>query len=477
MLSAASCNISGIDSDLFDELAAIGRPTSLVAQRPQIVADVNAQHPQISQENKENRRDHGAVGQCADPTPSSIPLRQFAHAQAEVVHPAKSTGSGLPSLSSSLGKKRESPVPSIAVRKANSFIRSTTPYRPRKPRRMSAYLDRVAGKKTWGGTKSKGRKDKLNPTEKFVAAIWSAAAANGVKVSLNLGIRREGMLIDHDNPRRRMMQNLQSHLSASGFGKLPYAFVFETTNEDDGNRLHLHGVMDTSGLSRDDLARLGKALRNAASYASGAIGGERQLDTGPLYDAPGWSDYLLKSATRTAREMGIDDPFMMNNPMKQAARRYFDGLRAETGGRQKAAPQPLRKPDSTSSTSTKIPQNGFTVRSGSVIKSRSGERDAKLAGGVPSDAYHRPQQADPRRAPGRSASPLALQSQPPGLHSSVPPSSTAAKCLNVWSDTDWHAQPRRLTETRYAAGARPLGAIRLAEPEGLPVTRSGALRG
>lgn len=290
----------------------------------------------------------------------------------------------------------------IAARKNRSFDVPSGHHPLRKPRRLAAQLNRVALTKTWSGTKSKGRKDRLTHTEKFVAAIWSTTDAKGVAVTLNLGIRRESMLIEHDDPRRRMTQNLHRHLSAAGFGKVPYAFAFEMTPERDGGRLHLHGVMDTSELSNADLARLGEALRKAASHASGALGGQRQLDMAPLFDAVGWADYLLEDATRTARELRIETPFMLNDPMKRLAKSCFDRLRMEVNRRADDA----KVASTTTPRMTKIqpedrPQ-GFTVRSTCDRRRLSGERDTKLAGGVFSRARHRPQTSIASRMPRRS---------------------------------------------------------------------------
>ncbi|MFD1807409.1 hypothetical protein ACFSHQ_03635 [Gemmobacter lanyuensis] len=80
----------------------------------------------------------------------------------------------------------------------------------------------------------------------------------------------------------------------------------------DFGRLHLHGVVDVSGLDDPGVERLRQALIRAASVAEGAIGGERQLDLRPIFDPVSWTDYILKYATRTAKEFGLDDPFMIN---------------------------------------------------------------------------------------------------------------------------------------------------------------------
>lgn len=275
---------------------------------------------------------------CADHFSSNPPTDTTSYIiNAKTLLPGKSQASSLVSgPSTSPSTRSNSVIERISGWKPTSS--ANTPNAPvRKPRRKAAQLDEVARKKTWDGTKSKNRKDRINDKEKLAAAVWHAAAAGGVAVSLNLGIRREGMLLNHDDPRRRMMQNLHKQLSAVGLSHVPYAMVFEMTPEREGERLHLHGVIDTSDLDQGDRMRLSEALCKAASLASGAIGGLRQLEMVDLHNAPGWADYLLKDATRTARELGIEHPFMLNTPMKREAKVYFEQLRASQGERLQGA--------------------------------------------------------------------------------------------------------------------------------------------
>ncbi|WP_339109166.1 hypothetical protein [Thioclava sp. GXIMD4216] len=127
-----------------------------------------------------------------------------------------------------------------------------------------------------------------------------------------------------------MMNNLRRCLNAHGLGDLPYAVVLEVS---DTERLHLHGVIDTSDLDAASRAALGDALISAGSEAVGAIGGKRQLDLQDISSADGWADYCLKTASKTARllEVDKDDLIMINNPMKRVARRFFEGLQRERG--------------------------------------------------------------------------------------------------------------------------------------------------
>jgi hypothetical protein len=404
----------GMHRALLEELEAISCPTSFGNPRPQIVADATTGQHQNDQWNEVPRAEQHQPGQCADPTSTHIPANQYIKQDVE----EGDEGAGQCPFSSSVGRKREGAVREIVTRRPVATPGSSDPLPLRKARRQGAHLDMVALKKTWSGTKSKGGKDKLSNREKFVAAIWSTTAAKGVAVSLNLGIRREAMLLDHDDPRRRMTQNLHRHLSAAGYGKVPYAFVFEMTPESEGGRLHLHGVMDTSALSHGDVKLLGEALKKAASQATGAIGGGRQLDMAPIYDAVGWSDYLLEDATRTARELGIEEVFMMNNPMRTAAKSHFNSLRAEAPQRSKTTVPASMKTSPRSAKKAKIQREGFTLRSGCDKNISSGERDEKLAGGVSSCTRHRPHQSKARQAPRKATSACALRSQPPSANGS-----------------------------------------------------------
>lgn len=326
------------------------QPKKAAIQRLKVVANSVVQEPQKRQSTKAHHVTALNSAQCAYSSYNTTPYPYHTDSDA-LGHPA-----------------------------ANNH-NTTATGKTRKTRRVSARLERVAIKKTWKGTKSKGYKDRMTEAEKFSAAVWQTAEAGGHAISLNLGIRREAMLTDHDDPRRRMMQNLSKNLRDAGFKDLPYQFVFELNPETEGGRLHLHGVIDTSGLTPDDLPRLRHALCRAASFASGAIGGERQLHMEPLHDPAGWTDYLLEYASRTAREMGIDHPFMRSNPMTRAAHEYFDEFRREVLDRVKQTSAKTTKNKAKPLKSNNLPvKDQFTSSQGSAIFKSSGERDAKTAG-------------------------------------------------------------------------------------------------
>lgn len=371
------------DQQLPDGLGAVGRP----CLRPNIVAGANTGQPQILQNNKVFGALPVKVGQYADDTPSQTPAPQLiepprAHGQ----HRASVINSHL--SWSSQEENRDNAVWRIAAQ-------AEAPRASSKARRVAAQLDRVAAHKTWDGTKSKHRKDKVSDADKLSAAVWSAAATHGLAVSLNLGIGREGMLLAHGDPKRRMMQSLSKHLSEVGLGHLSYAMVFEFTPESEGGRLHLHGVIDTTGLDGLDIERMRSALVRAASPAAGAIGGQRQLHLAPLYNRVGWADYLLKSATRTSRELSIDNPFMISKTMSRRAKDTFNALRAQVRERSHHRQEKI----SAAAATDRNERQGFTVRSISDRRELSGERDKTSAGGVRRPARHQPSH---RQRAGRS---------------------------------------------------------------------------
>lgn len=315
-------DLSDEEALLLKELSEVGSVAPSGPHGPEIVAEARARGRSTMKQFKDFARSMAMSDQCASPTldPQHIGSQEGSSATLlSKVQPVSSTAASIVIPSSRKGVTVRGSAPNAQDKPK------------RAPRRRAAKLDVIAATKTWEGTRSKNRADKLSAAEKFSAAIWSTAAAKGMSVSLNLGIRRECMLLDHHDPHRRMMQNLQRHLSEAGFKSLPYAFVFELTERDDGGRLHLHGAIDTSGLDEEALQRLEEALRKAGSYASGALGGQRQVDRRPLYDAQGWTDYMLENAARTAKELGIDKDklFMMNQPMRRAGKRFFEQMRAE----------------------------------------------------------------------------------------------------------------------------------------------------
>lgn len=319
-------------------------------QRLKVVADAVVQEPLERQSTQAFHASSLNTGQCAYSTPNATKHPNHIHAKTH--------------------------THTTSYERTNTVTGKT-----REPRRIASQLDRVAIKKTWNGTKSNGYKDCMSEAEKFTAAVWHTAQAGGHAISLNLGIRREAMLTNHSDPRRRMMQNLNKHLGDAGFKELPYQFVFELNPESEGGRLHLHGVIDTSGLTPDDLPRLSHALCRAASVASGAIGGERQIKMTPLHDPAGWADYLLEYTTRTAREMGIEHPFMRNNHMTRAARQYFDGFRHEVLSRANTTSMKAAKIPSKHPKINRLPVNDQFISSPvSAILTSSDERGAPIAG-------------------------------------------------------------------------------------------------
>lgn len=356
---------------LIDELNSIGTSRPVADARPNNVADAMNFELGFPLGCKESEGGDGAGGQYAD-----VPVPQLT---AHTTHADRKVAVSRPKARPHLPGHRRTPVLTIAAHRSGS---AWSQVKDRKTRRKAARIDEVAVSKAWG--------DRLSPAEKFSAAVWATAAAQGTTVSLNLGVSREAMLRHHHDPRRRMMQNLSKHLAAAGLGDIPYAFVFEFTDSDDDGRLHLHGVIDTSGLTASENQLLQDALIKAASAAAGALGGQRQLDMAPLYNPAGWADYLLEDTAKTKRKLGLDDPFMISKTMRRMARTHFEQLRSEALRAVDAS-----KPEVPGSTSTVASielsgRRGFTLRSVCDRRKLSGERDKTMAGGAQRRVHRRP---------------------------------------------------------------------------------------
>lgn len=371
-LAALDNSASSKDLWLLEELDAIGNPVPSAEARPGFVADGQAGDVRNPLENKVSS------GQAAT-------LRQYAETHAPQLISDRSATIVPDDQSSSRARRKpkrdhlDRPAWRIAADRSG-----------RRPRRIAAQTDVIATRKTWDGLKSKNRKDKLTPAEKFSAAVWAVASAGGAAVSLNLGTARETMLRAHQNPRRRMTQNISKHLSAAGLGHIPYAFVFELTPMKEGGRLHLHGVIDTTCLSATQTKLLENALVKAASDATGAIGGKRQLDLAPLYNPAGWADYLLDDIPSTKRELELDDPFMISKSMTRRARTYFELLSSKVRNGSGSIHRKPDAPDVFAKKTTKVERRVFPLRAECGIMIPSGERDTSSAGGEMWKAQHRP---------------------------------------------------------------------------------------
>lgn len=383
-----SVPLSPNDLAAIAELEAYFRGDPATVPVPKIVAGARQIETDFPQASKANGAVHPQEGQCAIPPPSHTPASPtpaHQHEQDEQQND-QSTTNAIPTESPTTTRQTKCTVQTPTTRPASSGAgkRPAT----RKPRKAAARVTEVATKKTWEGTKSLGRTDRLTNAEKFAFGVSQAASVSGVRVSLNLGIGREGMLKNNDDPKRSMMKHLNKHLGAAGFGHVPYALAFELTPEDEGERLHVHGAIDTSGLSKDDIKRLGMALRRAASFAEGALGGQRQVHMRSIPDPVGWADYCIKATSRLELELGIDDPFMINNPMRRCARQHFEQLQDEVQDLHHAhkVMRLQRRRDLKQQTSHR---HVFTLRSPRGMVGHSGARDKKHVGGAAQRAPHR----------------------------------------------------------------------------------------
>lgn len=264
---------------------------------------------EIAQEKQARAATPPQMPQCAPSTPTPAPyLGTLDHKNTKTTSISTLPGShsaklvvGVPVL----------PLPPVARKSSQQ---------KRRPRQRSACVDNFIQKR-WRDTSA---------IEKFSVAASHTEVVGGWAFSLNLGLEREGMLLAAVDPRTRMRKNLDTHLRAVGLEDLPLAWLFEVTPGKDGNRLHLHGVVDTSGLSDADISRLEAALIKAAGVATHAIGGERQLDMKPVYYAAGWVDYLIKNTRRTADALRLDQGklFSLNHTMTRRAQDTYDAARS-----------------------------------------------------------------------------------------------------------------------------------------------------
>lgn len=202
----------------------------------------------------------------------------------------------------------------------------TKPFRnPRGKLASIATLDKlIEHNRVWYSSK-KNDPQVLDDLAKLSVAMSATEAANGYAFSLNLGQRRERMLLSHEDPCRQMSHNINKQLRAIGLKGLPYAFAFEV--EPSKKRLHLHGVIYTQSLSEEEECLLNKAMCLAASKTTGALKGKRQNHLTDLSKASGWFAYTLKDMALTQKVLGVEKVTFINNPMKKIARNHFESAK------------------------------------------------------------------------------------------------------------------------------------------------------
>jgi hypothetical protein len=166
-------------------------------------------------------------------------------------------------------------------------------------------------------TKPKTRWRDLDQYQKLQASIESAGRRGGEAFSLNLGIGREGALFNSDDPARRLSHEINRALRRTFGHDLPYNFVLELTKDEHGyDRLHVHGSFIPGSESLDDIRN---ALTRAAGQALGTLGGKRQLDTRPIFNAAGWASYVTK-ARRWGKARPDGRHVFVNRSLSQIAR-------------------------------------------------------------------------------------------------------------------------------------------------------------
>jgi hypothetical protein len=165
--------------------------------------------------------------------------------------------------------------------------------------------------------KPKPRWRDLDPYQKLQTSIEAAGRRGGHAFSLNLGIGREGALFNSDDPARRLSLEINRALRRSLDHVIPYNFVLELTRDSDGyERLHVHGSFIPG---KESLADIQDALTRAAGGAIGTLGGDRQLDARPIYNAAGWASYVTK-AKRWGKAQPNGRHVFINQALSQIAR-------------------------------------------------------------------------------------------------------------------------------------------------------------
>lgn len=163
----------------------------------------------------------------------------------------------------------------------------------------------------------------LSELARFRAASEYTQHADGLAVSLNLSLGREGSYLSQDRQTKitRLFQNrLNRELKAAGLSGLPYALSFEVSPQ---GRLHLHGVVDAFGYDRDAVA---DALRNAAGDIPGRAKA-RQLKLELVHDGAGWASYVAKERKRTTSKLAISRTTIISQSMSRLAKQFNDERR------------------------------------------------------------------------------------------------------------------------------------------------------
>ncbi|MDW4548845.1 hypothetical protein R5H32_05710 [Defluviimonas sp. D31] len=161
----------------------------------------------------------------------------------------------------------------------------------------------------------------MTEAQRFRQAVRTAGAMDGLALSLNLSIGREGALFDNDEPLRRITHYINRELKKDGLSGLPYALKVEICRT--SRKLHLHGVIIPGDESLDAIKG---ALRRAAGEWQGRAKA-RQIDLKPISDADGWADYLMKAERDTDEAIRGDRLTFNNTAIKRIAKEFSSDRR------------------------------------------------------------------------------------------------------------------------------------------------------
>jgi hypothetical protein len=172
---------------------------------------------------------------------------------------------------------------------------------------------------------SKGRKQArwrdIGDLDKLQASIESAGRLRGLTWSLNLGIGREGTLLNSKDPARLFSTYVSRELRRAIGHDLPYSFTFELVRGEDGfDRLHAHGVIVVGDANPDHVRQ---ALIRAGGVIEDRAWAAKQLVLKPVEDAAGWTSYITKMR-RWGKAVPNGRHVFISRPLKQIAHNDYD---------------------------------------------------------------------------------------------------------------------------------------------------------
>ncbi|WP_417589145.1 hypothetical protein [Pararhodobacter oceanensis] len=162
---------------------------------------------------------------------------------------------------------------------------------------------------------------RLTKEEKAKVFVNYAANNGGRAITLKLSQNRARYVNGHDKPMRQISKRMNKELRAVDLCWLPIFLILEV--EKNNIVPHLHGVYVGNGVQKDTVQA---AMRRAAGYVQGRSGSRQYMER-QIYDAEGWSKYILKDCTTTRRLLRVADEsslYWVSRTMTQLARDDYE---------------------------------------------------------------------------------------------------------------------------------------------------------